>query len=150
MDGISVSLSVLRFSRQPFIRLTSHLVGVLLRTQESAVSSVKSFGRAFVEKTASKKHHPAELQSPRSSRRSSSKPTVTDLRMREFHLQSVTTLTQSNLERSLCLILCFICLLDILINLQRGKLNVTFLIHKLIFILFLVCIGHTFSPLNVN
>ena len=93
MESLSVSLSVLRFSQQPFIRLTSHLVGVLLRTQESAVSSVKSFGRAFVEKTASKKHHPAELQSPRSYRQSSSKPTLTDLHMRGFQLQSVTTLT---------------------------------------------------------
>jgi len=39
-------------SRQPFIRSTSHLAGVLPRTQGSAVSSVKWFGRAVLEKTA--------------------------------------------------------------------------------------------------
>ncbi len=47
------SLSSLRLSRQPFIRSTSHLAGVLLRTQRSAVLSVKLFGWAFLEKAAS-------------------------------------------------------------------------------------------------
>ncbi len=39
MEGVSVCLSVLWLSRQVFIRLTSHLAGVLLMTQGSAVSS---------------------------------------------------------------------------------------------------------------
>ncbi len=42
MEGVSVS--VLWLSRQLFIRSTSHLVDVLLRTQGSSVSSVKLFG----------------------------------------------------------------------------------------------------------
>uniref|UniRef100_A0A8C9YY94 Contactin 3a, tandem duplicate 2 n=1 Tax=Sander lucioperca TaxID=283035 RepID=A0A8C9YY94_SANLU len=39
---VGVCMSVLRFSRQLFIQSTSHLAGVLLRTQGSAVSSASS------------------------------------------------------------------------------------------------------------
>ncbi len=53
INGKSLCLSVLRLSRQPFIRSTSHLAGVLLRTQGSAVLSVKLFGWAVLEKAAS-------------------------------------------------------------------------------------------------
>ncbi len=52
-ESLSVCLSVLRLSQQPFIRSTSHLVGVLLRTKGSAVLSVKLFGWAVLQKVAS-------------------------------------------------------------------------------------------------
>lgn len=52
IGGMSVRLSVLWFSRQPSSRSTSHLAGVLLRSQGSAVSILKLFGWAILEKGA--------------------------------------------------------------------------------------------------
>ncbi len=49
----SLCLSDLWLSRQLFIRSTSHLTGVLLRTQGSAVLSVKLLGWAVLQKAAS-------------------------------------------------------------------------------------------------
>lgn len=43
MEGVSVWLSGLQFSRQPFIRSTSNLAGVFLRTQGSPASSSSSW-----------------------------------------------------------------------------------------------------------
>ncbi len=53
INGRSLCLSVLWLSQPPFIWSTSHLGGVLLRTHGSAVSSVKLFGWAVLEKAAS-------------------------------------------------------------------------------------------------
>lgn len=49
----SVCLIVLQLYRQPFIRSTSHFAGVLLRTQGSAVSSMKLFGWVVLQRAAS-------------------------------------------------------------------------------------------------
>ncbi len=60
---LSFFLSVLQLSRQPFIWLTSHLAGVLLRTHRSAVLSF--LDERFLRK---EKHRPAKPESLRSSR----------------------------------------------------------------------------------
>ncbi len=48
-----VCVTVLRISWQPFIWLTSHLVGVLPRTQGSALSNLRSIRRAVFESAVS-------------------------------------------------------------------------------------------------